>query len=146
MENITGGEIVKVDVRGRIRTKRERRAELLAEFDRSGMSGPQFAQWAGIKYTTFASWRQKQQKELAAVAKEPSTVKPVQWVEAVVREPAASPAKSWAPFFPTHPGLSPASVRNAPRKDKPFRKHGRSSNDPDGAGFCLIPTALPAFA
>ena len=85
---------MKVDVRGRIRTKRERRAELLAEFDRSGMSGPQFAQWAGIKYTTFASWRQKQQKELAAVAKEPSTVKPVQWVEAVVREPAASPAKS----------------------------------------------------
>ena len=88
MEKSTEGEIVKVDTRGRMRTNRERRTELLAEFDRSGMSGQQFAQWAGIKYSTFASWRQKQQRELTAVAQRPSTAKPVQWVEAMVQEPA----------------------------------------------------------
>jgi len=94
MENLTEGEIIKVDTRGRMQTKRERRAKLLEEFGRSGMSGQQFAQWAGIKYTTFASWRQKQRRELAAVAKEPGTEQPVQWVEAVVGEGSSGAAKS----------------------------------------------------
>ena len=49
-------QIVKVDRIGRIKTPRERREALLAEFDRSGMSGQQFAKWAGIKYGTFITW------------------------------------------------------------------------------------------
>lgn len=56
MPAMRDGEILKVDEKGRIRIPRERREALLAEFDRSGMTGSAFAQWAGIKYPTFAAW------------------------------------------------------------------------------------------
>ena len=45
-------QIVKIDRIGRVKTPRERREALLAEFDRSGMSGQSFAKWAGIKHPT----------------------------------------------------------------------------------------------
>ncbi len=38
------------------------REELLDRFERSGMSGVEFAAYYGIKYTTFASWRQKRDR------------------------------------------------------------------------------------
>jgi transposase len=56
-------QIVKVDRIGRIKTPRERREALLAEFDKSGMSGQQFAKWAGIKYGTFITWVQKRRRK-----------------------------------------------------------------------------------
>src|ERR1039458_1953219 len=84
-------QIVKVDRIGRIKTPRERREALLAEFDRSGMSGQQFAKWAGIKYGTFITWVQKRRrkgqaedKPVAAGAKAE-----VQWVEAVMEKAGA---------------------------------------------------------
>ncbi len=48
---------------------RERQESLLAEYDRSGMSGVRFAQYLGIKYTTLAHWlrswrRYRQRQEL----------------------------------------------------------------------------------
>jgi hypothetical protein len=46
------GEILSQDARGRVLVSRERRESLLAEYDRSGMSGVRFAQYLGIKYTT----------------------------------------------------------------------------------------------
>jgi len=48
------GEILSQDARGRVLVSRERRESLLAEYDRSGMSGVRFAQYLGIKYTTLA--------------------------------------------------------------------------------------------
>ena len=81
---------MKTDTRGRMRTSRERREALLEEFGRSGMSGQQFAKWAGLKYSTFASWRKNQQRAMATATQVPSTGKPVQWVEAVVLEPLPS--------------------------------------------------------
>jgi transposase-like protein len=54
--------ILKRDARGRVRTTAEQRAAILGEFERSGLSGPQFARVAGINYQTFATWRQQQQK------------------------------------------------------------------------------------
>lgn len=45
-----------MDERGRGRVGHERRAELLAEYDRSGLSGAAFARWAGNKYPTVAGW------------------------------------------------------------------------------------------
>jgi hypothetical protein len=39
----SGSEILKVDEAGRVRTPPEKREALLAEFDRSGMTGAQFA-------------------------------------------------------------------------------------------------------
>jgi hypothetical protein len=33
--------------------------ELVREFERSGLSGPRFAELAGLKYPTFATWRRR---------------------------------------------------------------------------------------
>jgi uncharacterized protein (DUF2126 family) len=54
--------VLKRDARGRVRTTSEQREAILGEFERSGLSGPQFALVAGINYQTFATWRQQQQK------------------------------------------------------------------------------------
>jgi len=43
---------------------------LLDEFEGSGMSGQEFAKWAGVKYQTFACWRQKRQKRNGREGKE----------------------------------------------------------------------------
>ncbi|HWQ90451.1 MAG TPA: hypothetical protein VN673_02180, partial [Clostridia bacterium] len=43
--------ILKTDTRGHLRVPVERREVLLAEFDRSGLSGKQFARLSGIKYS-----------------------------------------------------------------------------------------------
>ena len=56
------GQILSQDARGRVLVSRERRESLLAEYDRSGMSGVKFAQYVGIKYSTLASWLQKRRR------------------------------------------------------------------------------------
>src|ERR1700722_1354660 len=60
-------QIVKMDRIGRVKTPRERREALLVEFDRSGMSGQQFAKWAGIKYGTFITWVQKSRRKSGVI-------------------------------------------------------------------------------
>ena len=65
-----GPEILKQDSRGRVRVPRERREALLAEFERSGLSGVKFAALAGIKYATFAAWVQQRRQQRAGAADE----------------------------------------------------------------------------
>lgn len=74
-------ELLRQDTRGRVRTSRERRAALLAEFDRSGVSAARFARMAGINYQTFAGWLHGRRH--AVGAKEPPVrrKKSVQWIE-----------------------------------------------------------------
>ena len=55
-------EVLKQDVRGRVRVPAERREALLDEFERSGASGAEFARLAGIKYATFANWVVKRRR------------------------------------------------------------------------------------
>lgn len=55
-ENEAQHELLKLDSRGHVLISPERRAALLEEFDRSGMTGAGFARHYGIKYTTFAHW------------------------------------------------------------------------------------------
>lgn len=74
-------QVLPVDTRGRVRVSPERREALLAEFDRSGMTGMAFASWAGIKYSTFSSWIQQRRQAAKASRAENNGV---QWVEAVV--------------------------------------------------------------
>ena len=57
-----GSEILKVDETGRVRTPPEKRETLLAEFDRSGMTGAQFARFSGVRYPTLMNWVQKRRK------------------------------------------------------------------------------------
>jgi hypothetical protein len=63
------GQILSQDALGRVLIMPERRDMLLAEFDRSGMSGIRFGQYVGIKYTTLACWltrrrRQRQERKV----------------------------------------------------------------------------------
>lgn len=86
---IEDGQIIKTDELGRVLVSRERREALLEEYERSKMSSAAFAQWAGIKSSTFAGWVQKRRRErkpLASVTTVPTqSIKPsVGWVEAIV--------------------------------------------------------------
>jgi hypothetical protein len=81
--NEVAEEIIKQDQRGRMRVTRQRREALLVEFDRSAMTGRQFAAWAGIKHSTFANWKRLRRKT-ACPALEAPTAKGPRWLEAVV--------------------------------------------------------------
>lgn len=77
-------EILKQDSLGRVRTPKEKREKILAEYERSGMSGVQFAEYAGIKYQTFATWVQKRKR---APSKKTAPAKQAvagRWLEAVI--------------------------------------------------------------
>jgi hypothetical protein len=48
------------------RTDAVRRAQLLAAFDRSGLSAAAFARQHGLTYTTFCGWRQRRAQPQSA--------------------------------------------------------------------------------
>lgn len=103
------GEILSQDARGRVLVSRERRESLLAEYDRSGMSGVRFAQYLGIKYTTLAHWirsrrRQRQREKLLmkAGADAEAGRSNGRWIEAVVGKngsPARAPSGALRIYF-----------------------------------------------
>jgi hypothetical protein len=85
-------EIFKRDRMGRVRVPKPRREMLLDEWERSGGSAAQFADYVGIKYSTLASWIQKRRKR-AGLKK--SLLKPGEmdssksngrWIEAIVEK------------------------------------------------------------
>ncbi len=81
-------QVLKVDVAGRVWTPRERREAVLDEFERSGMSAAKFAEFIGVKYTTFASWVQKRRRPPNTGA--PAAPSPaLRWVEAAIQAPGA---------------------------------------------------------
>lgn len=59
----SGTDILKRDKKGGVRSTAARRLEVLAQLERSGLSGPEFARVAGMPYQTLASWRQKHAKK-----------------------------------------------------------------------------------
>jgi transposase-like protein len=83
---------VTVDTKGRVRTSKEQRCHILAEFERSGVSAAEFAKRSGIKYSTFAGWLQRHRRA------KPKGQSPImRLLEAVVEQPqrgAASTASS----------------------------------------------------
>lgn len=84
-ENSLQAGTLKTDQRGRVRSTVAQRQAVLAEFERSGLSGPQFARVAGIAYQTFVSWRKRQRAALAVdQAVQPKGTAPVRLVEAVL--------------------------------------------------------------
>ena len=103
MTSTTGledGQIIKADVLGRALVSKQRREALLDEFEKSGMSGSSFAQWAGIKYQTFALWARKRRLAKKTVtpqvpvetkeSSQPGSAKSLRWVEAVVDQTSKS--------------------------------------------------------
>ena len=87
-------ELLKVDRRGRVRVSLDRREALLDEFERCGVSAVQFAAHIGVKYQTFAHWRQmrsrKRQRGGGSTPLAPAALMPsgsssgTRWVEAVI--------------------------------------------------------------
>jgi transposase-like protein len=58
----------KRDRRGRVNWPRERREELLAEYERSGLSQAAFARREGVRYPTFAHWVQERRRRASGEA------------------------------------------------------------------------------
>jgi len=93
-EEAITNELLKVDRRGHVRVSAKRREMLLDEFERCGVSAAEFAGQIGVKYTTFAHWRQKRMRSRAEDEKMASPVpvallpagakQATRWVEAVV--------------------------------------------------------------
>ena len=94
MENSNEGELLKMDRRGHVRVPRERREALLDEFERCGVSAAEFAAQIGVKYQTFAHWRQRREQKRAtagdsvalapAALMAPESRPGIRWGEAVV--------------------------------------------------------------
>jgi len=82
-----------VDTRGRVRVSVQRREALLAQYDKSGMTGKRFATWAGIKYQTLCGWLQRRRKAAASQGPAVAETKRLQWVEAVVEGESAQAPK-----------------------------------------------------
>ena len=78
--------LLRTDALGRLRTPPGRREELLDEFDRSGLSGAKFAELAGVRYSTFASWVQKRRRRRKPGGRSAVPHRP-RLIEAVVEEP-----------------------------------------------------------
>lgn len=100
-------QILKTDTLGRVQTPRERREVVLDEFEKSGMSGTKFAELIGVKYQTFASWRQQRRQRGARAAQAdnaPATDSPLRWVEALFEGPAACAGRSAAALQVHLPG------------------------------------------
>jgi transposase-like protein len=111
--------LLKTDAHGRVRATPERRAAILAEFERSGVSAAQFARLVGLKYSTFAQWVQRHRRAGASsqrAVRRPAA-RSLQLVEAVLTPAAKGPTGSHAQPLRLHlPGggqlavTSPAHV------------------------------------
>lgn len=101
---------MKVDGRGRLRYTAEQRASLLDAFDASGLSGPKFADLHGVKYQTFAAWRNKRAR-LNASPKLPAP-SPSTFIEVDV--PAARSDEGLAVLLPGGAKLHIASTACVP--------------------------------
>ncbi len=83
-------QLLKSDSVGRVQTPAEKRAEILAEFDRSGASGVEFAKHIGVKYPTFAGWlRRRRLSGNRSRIRGRRRTKPVEFIEAVI--PSSKP-------------------------------------------------------
>ena len=58
-----GCSLIKADRLGRARFTQKQRDAFLDAYEEGALSGPQFAKVHGLKYQTFASWRQKRTRQ-----------------------------------------------------------------------------------
>lgn len=98
-------EVLKQDERGRVRVSPERRGALLAEFERSGMSGAKFARLAGLNYQTFAGWVRRRRRARSGESQmSAGNSGGVQFLEAVVGARSESPSLAAAGLQVELPG------------------------------------------
>ena len=82
--------LLRADTRGRVRRPAAKRAEILAAFDRSGVSGAEFARLVGVKYPTLAGWLHRRRRQQGEAGTDPRLK--VRFVEAAVA-PTAVPVE-----------------------------------------------------
>ena len=81
----SGMQLLKSDSVGRVQTPAGKRAEILREFDGSGVSGVEFAKHIGVKYSTFAGWlRRRRLKAPGSPKRGRPRTKAVEFIEAVI--------------------------------------------------------------
>ena len=122
-EEAIKSELLKVDCRGRVRVSLERREALLDEFERCGVSAVQFAAHIGVKYQTFAHWRQmrsrKRQRGGRSMPPAPAALMPpgsssgTRWVEAVVESSGDIGAGSGSALRVALPGGASMEISDA---------------------------------
>jgi transposase-like protein len=81
--------LLRADARGRVRRSAGQRAEILAAFERSGVSAAEFARLVGVKYPTLAGWLHWRGRPRGEVG--PRSAPAVRFLEAAV-PPVAVPA------------------------------------------------------
>ena len=134
----TTGLVDRTDSRRQIRISRKKREALLAEFDKSGMSGSKFAKQEGIKYTTLAYWLQKRRrprsKTILAQKSVPGTRNKVRWLEAVVDDPQnKEPPMLATATLVVH---GPGGVRLELSDDKQVKLAAQLLRELDGKNVC----------
>jgi transposase-like protein len=87
------------DRRGRVSWPKERREELLAEYERSGLSQAAFARREGVRYPTFAHWVQERRRDAAGKPAETADAAP-RFVELGVRGSVMTPAGTLSVTLP----------------------------------------------
>jgi hypothetical protein len=122
-EEAITNELMKVDRRGHVRVSAQRREMLLDEFERCGVSAAEFAAQIGVKYTTFAHWRQRRERSRAADGEMASPVpvallsagakQSTRWVEAVVEADGSSGTARGAALKIALPGGASLEVSQA---------------------------------
>ena len=105
------GSLLKMDTQGRVRTSRERRQAILDEFDQSGVSAAQFAELAGIRYSTFAGWVNRRRKTKSVPPARPSALR---LVEAVIGPGPSAPNQGLLVHLPGGVRLEMASPTQLP--------------------------------
>lgn len=95
-----GGELLKQDSLGRVRTPREKREAIVDAFERAGMSAARFARHHGLNYSTFCSWvhSARRRRERHAPPGSAQSGGTVHWIEAVVEGGAVAPADEPRPL------------------------------------------------
>lgn len=89
----TETSLIKTDVLGRMHRTPEQRERILDEYERSGLSGPKFATFCGVKYQTFATWLARRKSQRRAHPKrqlQRKAATQVRWLEASVPSATAS--------------------------------------------------------
>ena len=99
-------EILKTDIRGRVRSTQQQRDGVLDAYEASGLSGPEFSRVHGINYQTFATWRQKRREQRESEAAKALGQQAITLVE-------ATPAKQTAHYLRIElPGGARVEINN----------------------------------
>lgn len=88
MNEDISGQVLKIDEAGRVQTPREKRAEIVAAYESTSMTGRQFAAYCGVKYSTLMCWAKRYRKKKRSACTEVTLGR--KWVEAVVEEKASA--------------------------------------------------------